>query len=74
MAMTNERMHAPDALRTDGDIATETGERIATIANQAGVTAQEQLDRLAEAIRRKPVQAAGIAAGIGFMLALLARR
>lgn len=74
MAITNERMHAPDALRTDNDMAAEAGDRVAAMANQAGQTAQEQIDRLAEIIRRKPVQAAGIAAGIGFMLALLARR
>jgi ElaB/YqjD/DUF883 family membrane-anchored ribosome-binding protein len=54
--------------------ASETGERVADMAEQAGAAAQEQLDRLADMIRRKPVQAAGIAAGIGFVLALLARR
>jgi ElaB/YqjD/DUF883 family membrane-anchored ribosome-binding protein len=41
---------------------------------QAQAAAQEQYDQLTMAIRRNPLQAAGIAAGIGFLLALLARR
>jgi ElaB/YqjD/DUF883 family membrane-anchored ribosome-binding protein len=35
---------------------------------------EDQYDKLAGTIRRNPLQAAGIAAGIGFVLALLARR
>jgi ElaB/YqjD/DUF883 family membrane-anchored ribosome-binding protein len=50
------------------------GEQIADAAGQAQVVAQEQLDKLSASIRRNPIQAAGIAAGAGFLLALLARR
>jgi ElaB/YqjD/DUF883 family membrane-anchored ribosome-binding protein len=50
------------------------GEQIADAAGHAQHIAEQQLDRLAEAIRNKPIQAAGIAAGIGFVLAMLARR
>jgi ElaB/YqjD/DUF883 family membrane-anchored ribosome-binding protein len=41
---------------------------------QAQQMASEQLDQLQGMIRRNPLAAAGIAAGIGFFLALLARR
>jgi ElaB/YqjD/DUF883 family membrane-anchored ribosome-binding protein len=41
---------------------------------QAQDFAQDQYDKLTTSIRRNPLQAAGIAAGIGFVLALLARR
>ena len=50
------------------------GEQISEAAGQAQQAAQVQLDRLAESIRRNPMQATGIAAGIGFMLAFVARR
>jgi ElaB/YqjD/DUF883 family membrane-anchored ribosome-binding protein len=42
--------------------------------DQAQTMAQDQYDKLTASIRRNPLQAAGIAAGIGFVLALLARR
>ena len=74
MAM-NDRMETGSMSGTYSDRPAErAGDQIAEVAGQAGVKAQEQLDRLADAIRRRPVQAAGIAAGIGFVLALLARR
>jgi ElaB/YqjD/DUF883 family membrane-anchored ribosome-binding protein len=50
------------------------GEQLADVAGQAQHVAQEQLDNLTAAIRRKPIQAASIAAGIGFALAMIARR
>ena len=53
---------------------TNAGEHIADAAGQAQAAAQEQLDKLSASIRRNPIQAAGIAAGAGFLLALLARR
>jgi ElaB/YqjD/DUF883 family membrane-anchored ribosome-binding protein len=43
-------------------------------ADQTPTLAQDQYDELIASIRRNPLQAAGIAAGIGFVLALLARR
>ncbi len=55
-------------------MASAAGEQISDVAGQAQHAAQEQLDNLSEAIRRRPIQAAGIAAGVGFLLAMLARR
>jgi ElaB/YqjD/DUF883 family membrane-anchored ribosome-binding protein len=43
-------------------------------ADQTPTPARDQYDELIASIRRNPLQAAGIAAGIGFVLALLARR
>jgi ElaB/YqjD/DUF883 family membrane-anchored ribosome-binding protein len=52
----------------------DVGGQVSAMADSAQHVAQEQLDRLADSIRRNPIQATGIAAGIGFALALLARR
>ncbi len=55
-------------------MANTAGDQLADAAGQAQQAAQEQLDKLAASIRRNPLQATGIAAGIGFVLAMLARR
>lgn len=57
-----------------GDIADAAQEKVSETVGQAQAIAQEQYDRVAASIRRNPLQAAGIAAGVGFLLALLARR
>ncbi len=57
--------------RAANDLAQD---KFAETVEQAQTLAQEQYDKLAASIRRNPLQAAGIAAGIGFVLALLARR
>jgi len=54
--------------------AGEMQEKAGEAMEQAQDMASEQFDRLQESIRRNPLAAAGIAAGIGFLLALLARR
>ncbi len=72
MATMDERIDV--SKKSMQEMGAATGDKIADAAEQAGVVAQQQMDRLADAIRRKPVQAAGIAAGLGFVLALLARR
>ena len=59
---------------TIDDLTEAAQERISAAAAQAQTLAQDQYDKLAAAIGRNPLQAAGIAAGIGFVLALLARR
>ncbi len=59
---------------TAAGIAGAASAQIADAAGQVQHAAQQQIDNLAEAIRNKPIQAAGIAAGIGFLLAMLARR
>jgi ElaB/YqjD/DUF883 family membrane-anchored ribosome-binding protein len=56
------------------DMANAAGEKISDTDEQAQALAQDQYDKLTASIRRNPLQAAGIAAGIGFVLALLARR
>jgi ElaB/YqjD/DUF883 family membrane-anchored ribosome-binding protein len=81
MTNTNERFGGYSAANGDRNaketvsaMAGAAGEQLADAAGQAQHVAQEQLDKLADAIRSKPIQAAGIAAGVGFLLALLARR
>ena len=60
--------------RAVNDLANTAQDTFAETVEQAQTLAQEQYDKLAANIRRNPLQAAGIAAGIGFVLALLARR
>jgi len=56
------------------DLANAAQDKISETVDQAQALAQDQYDKLAATIRRNPLQAAGIAAGIGFVLALMARR
>jgi ElaB/YqjD/DUF883 family membrane-anchored ribosome-binding protein len=42
-------------------------------AKEARETAQNQYDSMLTAIRRSPIQAVAVAAGVGFILALIAR-
>jgi ElaB/YqjD/DUF883 family membrane-anchored ribosome-binding protein len=56
------------------EMATTAGGQIGDAAHQAKEVAKEQYDNLTGAIRAKPMQAVGIAMGVGFVLALLARR
>jgi ElaB/YqjD/DUF883 family membrane-anchored ribosome-binding protein len=60
--------------RAVNDLSNTAQDKFAETMEQAQTLAQEQYDKLAANIRRNPLQAAGIAAGIGFVLALLARR
>lgn len=60
--------------RATSDLANAAQDKLSETVEQAQALAQEQYDKLAATIRRNPLQAAGIAAGIGFVLALLARR
>lgn len=62
------------AASTASDLANAAQEKISETVDQAQALAQDQYDKLAATIRRNPLQAAGIAAGIGFVLALMARR
>lgn len=56
------------------DLTSAAGETVADAAEQVRSAAQEQYDTLAAAVKRNPLQAAGIAGGVGFVLAYLARR
>jgi ElaB/YqjD/DUF883 family membrane-anchored ribosome-binding protein len=60
--------------RAVNDLANTAQDKFNDTVEQAQALAQEQYDKLAASIRRNPLQAAGIAAGVGFVLALLARR
>ena len=74
MENTNEHFASGS---THGDIASlagAAGEQLAGAAEQVRDAAQVQVDKLADAIRKRPLQSAGIAAGIGFICALVARR
>ena len=56
------------------DLAAAAQDKLNAAVDQAQTLAQDQYDKLTASLRRNPLQAAGIAAGIGFVLALLARR
>lgn len=71
MTTSSAEQSAKSNLATIGNAA---GDQLAEVAGQAQQAAQVQLDKLADAIRRRPLQATGIAAGVGFVLALIARR
>jgi ElaB/YqjD/DUF883 family membrane-anchored ribosome-binding protein len=62
------------ATATASNLANAAEDKISDTVEQAQALAREQYDKLAASIRRNPLQAAGIAAGVGFVLALLARR
>lgn len=73
--MSNTRDKYGNPTATDvADMASNAGDQLSDAAKQAQGVAKEQLDKMSDAIRAKPIQAAGIAAGVGFLLALLARR
>ena len=85
MATTNDRFGSQTTGMTTGSseqsaksniaaLGNAAGDQLAEVAGQAQQAALVQLDNLADAIRRRPLQATGIAAGVGFVLALLARR
>jgi ElaB/YqjD/DUF883 family membrane-anchored ribosome-binding protein len=71
-------MSASPTYRPPGQSVNASLDNLANAAqdklDQAQSMAQDQYDKLTASIRRNPLQAAGIAAGIGFVLALLARR
>ncbi len=68
------RPGAASASGTVSDLANTAQDKISETVDQAQALAQDQYDKLVSTIRRNPLQAAGIAAGVGFVLALLARR
>jgi ElaB/YqjD/DUF883 family membrane-anchored ribosome-binding protein len=70
----NKYEHFTAAKADAATMASAAGEQVADVAAQVQQVAKAQLDGLADAIRRRPIQATGIAAGIGFLLAVLARR
>lgn len=71
---THQARPSQTASSSVSDIASAAQDKVSDTIDQAQAIAQEQYDKLTHSIRRNPLQAAGIAAGIGFVLALLARR
>ena len=59
-----------DVSRAVGDAGEKAGETIESVRHAA----VENFDKVESAIRRNPLAAASIAGGIGFLLAVLARR
>jgi ElaB/YqjD/DUF883 family membrane-anchored ribosome-binding protein len=74
MSTQYSRPGSSSATATAKDMANAAEDKISETVEQAQVMAREQYDKLTASIRRNPLQAAGIAAGVGFVLALLARR
>jgi ElaB/YqjD/DUF883 family membrane-anchored ribosome-binding protein len=59
----------------DAADALKSGARKASdVVEHAGHMAQERLDSMTAYVRRNPLQSTAIAAGVGFMFAMLARR
>lgn len=68
-----------DTIRSKADeaadrIAAATPPEVADAANRLKNEANVQFDRLSDQIRSKPIQSAAIAAGLGFLFAVIARR
>ena len=55
-------------------IAAATPPQVAEVADHLRHEANVQIDRLSETIRKQPIQSAAIAAGLGFLFAMIARR
>jgi ElaB/YqjD/DUF883 family membrane-anchored ribosome-binding protein len=64
----------PTAASGLSEMADAAGSKLTDAAHQAQHAVEAQYDKLSDAIRAKPIQSAGIAVGVGFLLALLARR
>jgi ElaB/YqjD/DUF883 family membrane-anchored ribosome-binding protein len=59
-----------DVSRAVGDVGEKASETVASVSHAAS----DGLDKVETAIRRNPIAAASIAGGVGFLLAVLARR
>ena len=56
------------------NLASAAQDTLNAAVDQAQTMAQDQYDKLTASIRRNPLQAAGIAAGIGFVVGLILSR
>ncbi len=65
---------APSTNSSLGDLASSAQDKVTSTIDSAQELAREQYGNLTLAIRRNPLQAAAVAAGIGFVLALLVGR
>ena len=60
--------------RAMGSAVSTASDELSDAATKVQNQAQEQIDRLSSSIRSKPIQSAAIAAGLGFLFAVIARR
>lgn len=78
MATSNTYDSVRSAVETAEDKVSRAGSdlagKVADTANSVQQEAKVQMDRLSVAIQQKPLQSAAIAAGIGFLFAVVARR
>ena len=74
MAYPNANPSANDAAQQATDAAKSIGRDAANAAGQAVEMAQNQLDSMTVYVRKNPLQATAIAAAVGFVFALVARR
>jgi ElaB/YqjD/DUF883 family membrane-anchored ribosome-binding protein len=72
--MSDARVGYPSAQAEGSQHASATGEKISEVTRMTEHAVEAQYEKLSTAIRAKPIQSAGIAVGLGFLLALLARR
>lgn len=63
-----------DLSRTGADIAAKVSDAATKAQREVGAQLNHQMDRLSTSIQQKPLQSAAIAAGVGFLFAVLARR
>ena len=65
---------ASDVGRAASDTAKQVGRDVSNAMGQAADIAHDQLDSMTSYVRKNPLQATAIAAGVGFVFALIARR
>jgi ElaB/YqjD/DUF883 family membrane-anchored ribosome-binding protein len=65
---------ADKAVRMGGAAAKSAAHDMSAAVEGASELAQEKIDSMANYVRRNPLQATAIAAGVGFVFALIARR
>ena len=65
---------AASAAQKVGDIAQSVSHDVSDAVGQAANMAHDQLDAMTAYVRKNPLQATAIAAGVGFVFALIARR
>ena len=72
--MANTTFDKTDRYSAVQSAANTAVDDISNAASRVQETANEQFDKLSASIRDKPLQSAAIAAGLGFLFAVVARR
>lgn len=66
--------YASSAAQKAGDAAKSASKDLSNAVEHAAGMAHEQLDSMTAYVRKNPLQSTAIAAGVGFIFALIARR